>query len=508
MTRTDQRTPRLRKTPESQTAPQTQTALQTQSAPQTRKAPETRAPGAGDALGPLGLLTVLLGAALSILDFFIVNVALPTIEHDLDASGAMLEMIVAGYGLPYAVLLVTGGRLGDGFGRRRLFLTGVVTFALTSLACGIAPSAEVLVAARVGQGAAAALMVPQVLATIHAATAGERRARALSLYGAMAGLATVVGQVLGGILVEADIAGTGWRSIFLVNVPVAAAVLVLAVRTVPETRSERPAGVDVPGTLLLAATLVALLLPLTEGRALGWPVWSWVLLALTPVFGAAFVAVERRAERQGRTPLVPPSLVALPGVRSGLWTAVPLFVGFGGFMFMMAVALQQGLGLEPVPAGLAMVPMAAAFFAASLLAPRLMAAHGHRVITGGAALLFLGVAGMIATVRAGWPDLGPWQLLPAMAVIGFGQGLVMTPLFRVVLADVPAERAGVGSGVLITAQQSCLALGVGTLGSLFAELAPASAFGMRDALVTALAVQLAAVALLVFSTTRLPRTLG
>jgi MFS family permease len=452
------------------------------------------------------MLTVLMGAALSILDFFIVNVALSTIEHDLNADAATLELIVAGYGTPYAVLLVLGGRLGDAFGRRRLFLTGVAAFAVTSLACGLAPNAGALVAARAAQGASAALMVPQVLATLHAATSGERRGRALSLYGAMAGLSTIAGQVLGGALVEADVAGTGWRSIFLVNVPVALLALLFALRRVPETRAERPSGVDVPGTVLLAVALLALLVPLTQGRAMGWPVWSWVLLAGSPVAAAAFVAVERRAERAGRVPLLPPSLLAVPSVRSGLGAGVPMFAGFGGFMFVMAVALQQGLHLSPLRAGLALVPMATAYSAASLSAPRLMARYGRGVLSCGALLLVLGLAGLGGTVLAGWPDLGLWQLAPSTVVFGFGQGLLMTPLFRFVLAGVPAEQAGVGSGALITMQQASLALGVGTLGSLFAELAPASALGMRDALLTALAVQVGGALLTLYLTTRLPRT--
>src|SRR5690349_10992156 len=207
-----------------------------------------RSPVAPPALNGLGLFTVLLAAALPLIDFFIVNVALPTIGRDLHASESVLELVVAGYGLAYAVLLVLGGRLGDLFGRRRLFLGGMAAFGVTSLACGLAPSAWTLVAARVAQGAAAAAMLPQVLATIQSATAGPRRAKAMGLYGATAGLSMVAGQILGGILVAADLWGTGWRSVFLVNVPVVVVGLVLAVRGVPETRSQHPEPVDGPGT--------------------------------------------------------------------------------------------------------------------------------------------------------------------------------------------------------------------------------------------------------------------
>lgn len=456
------------------------------------------------ALGPLGLFTVLLGAALPLIDFFIVNVALPAIETDLDAGAAVLELVVAGYGVAYAVLLVLGGRLGDSFGRRRLFLAGMAAFGLTSLACGLAPDAWVLVGARVAQGGAAALMLPQVLATIHSATTGHRRAKALSLYGATAGLSMVAGQILGGVLVAADIAGTGWRAVFLVNVPVAAAGLLLAVRSVPETRSDRPAPVDRPGTLLLAVSLVTLLVPLTEGRAAGWPAWTWVSLAVFPFAALAFFLVERRADRAGRIPLVPPSLFALTGMRRALPLLVPFSIGFGGFMFVIAVALQQGLRYGPVEAGTTLVPMAVAFFLASLAGPRLVGRYGGRVVTAGGVLQGVGVAVLALTVARSWePGMTAWALLPGVAIAGLGQGLQLPVLFRLVLADVPAERAGVGSGVMVTTQQSALALGVATLGTLFLALVPSH--GTREALVTVLVVQLAAVVVTALASLRLPR---
>lgn len=462
------------------------------------------APGGGPTtLSGLGLFTVLLGAALPLIDFFIVNVALPAMDRDLHADPAVLELVVAGYGVAYAVLLVLGGRLGDMLGRRRLFLIGMAAFGLTSLACGLAPDAWSLVAARVAQGASAAFMLPQVLATIHATTAGQRRARAIGLYGATAGLAMVAGQILGGVLVAADVWGTGWRSVFLVNVPVALIGLALAVRTVPETRSDRPASVDVPGTLLLAVSLVTLLLPLTEGRAAGWPLWTWLLLGAFPVATAVFYVVESRAERAGRVPLVPPSLFALPGLRRGLMLVLPFSIGFGGFMFVFAVALQQGMDYGPVAAGVALVPMAVAYFLVSLAGPRLVGKYGSRVVTVGALVQGLGLAIVLLTVANGWPDLDVVTLAPGTALAGIGQALQLPVLYRIVLADVPADRAGVGSGVMVTTQQSALALGVATLGTLF--LSRAASVGMRDALITTLAVQLAAVAGTALLSLRLPR---
>ncbi|MFC4504844.1 MULTISPECIES: MFS transporter [Streptomyces] len=457
-------------------------------------------------LGSLGLFTVLLGAALPLIDFFIVNVALPTIGRDLAASESVLELVVAGYGVAYAVLLVLGGRLGDLFGRRRLFLAGMAAFGLTSLACGLAPGAWSLVAARVAQGASAALMVPQVLATIQSSTQGSRRAKAMSLYGATAGLSMVAGQILGGVLVSADLAGTGWRSVFLVNVPVVVVGLVLAVRAVPETRSQHPEPVDGPGTALLAAALLTLLAPLTEGRAAGWPLWTWLSLAAFPLIAAAFYVVERRADRSGRTPLVPPSLLGLTTLRRGLTLMVPFSIGFSGFMFVVAVALQSGARLGPVQAGLALAPMALAFFVASLAGPRLVSRFGARVVTAGSVLQGIGILLIILAVYRDWPDVGFVELLPGAAVAGAGQALQLPVVMRIVMSEVPPARAGVGSGMMVTTQQASLALGVATLGTLFLSLAPG--LGMRDALLTTLAVQVGGVVLTGLLSLRLPRQVG
>ncbi|UIX34742.1 MFS transporter [Streptomyces sp. GQFP] len=465
-----------------------------------------RSPAGSPVLGGLGLFTVLLGAALPLIDFFIVNVALPTIGRDLAASESVLELVVAGYGVAYAVLLVLGGRLGDLFGRRRLFIGGMVAFGITSLACGLAPTAWTLVAARIAQGAASAAMLPQVLATIQSATAGPRRARAMGLYGATAGLSMVAGQILGGVLVAADIAGTGWRAVFLVNVPVVLLGLVLAARAVPETRSQHPEPVDVPGTFLLAVSLITLLAPLTEGRAAGWPLWTWLSLAAFPFAAAAFYAVERGADRKGRTPLVPPTLFALTSLRRGLVMIVPFSIGFSGFMFVIAVALQRGAELGPVQAGLALAPMAVTFFCVALAGPRLVSRYGTRVVTAGGLIQGVGVGLIAVAVWRSWPDLGLVELLPGAAVAGAGQALQLPVLFRIILSEIEPARAGVGSGVMITTQQSALALGVATLGTLFLSLSPG--MGMGDALVTTLVVQLGGIVLTTLLSLRLPRVIG
>jgi len=437
-----------------------------------------------------GLMVILVGVLLPMIDFFIVNVALPTIDKDLHASQPLLELVVSGYATAYALLLVLGGRLGDSIGRKRLFLIGMAAFTVTSLACGLAPTADFLVVGRVAQGASAALMVPQVLATIQAATTGERRSRALARYGATGGLAAVLGQVLGGVLVSANIDGLGWRPIFLVNVPIGIVGLLLARRYVPDTRHGAPAPIDGVGTALLGLTVVALLIPLTEGRSLGWPAWTIALLAVAPFAAVAFARYESRAERANRTPLVPPSLLRHRSMRRGLVVALPFFAGFGAFMFCYALLVQEGLHASPLRAGLGLAPMGVVFLAASLSTSRLLARFGSKVLAAGALLQAAGLIILGLTVYLGWPHVSVLDLQPGLVVAGLGQGLIMSPLFGIVLSEVPAVVAGVGSGVLTTTQQTALALGVATLGSLFLALAGDGA-GVNTAFVIVLAVQVA-----------------
>src|SRR5450755_2297005 len=253
-------------------------------------------------LTPAALVVLLSGTFLAMTDFFVVNVALPGIGRDLSATSSALELVIAGYAVAYALGLVIGGRMGDTFGRKRLFLIGMLAFTLTSAVCGLAPTAAALVAARIAQGAAAAVMVPQVLATIQAAATGQERARALSAFGATGGLAAVFGQLGGGLIVAADILGTGWRPIFLLNVPIGLASVVVAARTLPDTRSARPARLDPAGTVLLGATVLALLVPLIEGRSQGWPLWAWASLTAAPLLGWALLRVETRIENTGHVP--------------------------------------------------------------------------------------------------------------------------------------------------------------------------------------------------------------
>jgi hypothetical protein len=290
-------------------------------------------------------------------------------------------------------------------------------------------------------------------------------------------------------------------------VPVAAAGLLLSARFVPKTRSPRPEPVDIPGTVLLTAALAALLLPLTEGSASGWPVWTWVLLAASPFLALAFLRVEARADRLGHTPLVPPSLLRIDSLRRGLTLLPPMCIGFGGLMFVLAIALQQGLRMTAIVAGLALVPFALSFFVASLAGPRMVSRFGAgRVVTYGGLLQFAGGILLVLTFWLYWPNLDAWGLVPSFLLTGFSLGTQFPVLFRIMLSEVPRERAGVGSGVMATTQQAALALGVATVGSLFVALI--GPWGMRDALLVTLLVLLGLIALTSALSKRLPRSIA
>jgi EmrB/QacA subfamily drug resistance transporter len=453
-------------------------------------------------LHPLGVFILLAGAFLPIMDFFITNVALPSIDASLHASASSLELVIAGYGVAYAALLVLGGRLGDRYGRHRLFSFALVGFVMASLACGIAPTVGTLIAARIVQGATAALLVPQVLATFHQTLEGERKARAVALYGATSGIAAVVGQLVGGLLVSADIAGTSWRPIFLVNVPIGVIVLVVATRIVPSTRSHHPVGVDLPGTVLFAATLTALLVPLTEGHSLGWPWWTWAMLAVAVVLGAVTFVVEKRAEQRGEVPLLPPSMLRLPSMSRGLVMVLFFSLGFGAFMFVFALTVQKGLHADALHGGLAILPMALLFFLGSLFAPRLISRFGRAALSIGAVIQLAGLACLVTVLVVKWPHVSLWAMAAPLALVGAGQSMLFAGLFRSVLADVPTHLGGIGSGVLITLQQSGLALGVATLGTLYLALQP---HGVSHAFATVEYVQMGIAALLAVGAAALPR---
>jgi MFS family permease len=415
----------------------------------------------------LALPVLLVGIFLFATDAFIVNVALPTIGRTLHAQPAYQELTVASYAAAYACCLVAGGRLGDAFGRRRLFMLGMLGFVVASAACGLAPTIGALVGARIAQGAASALMVPQVLATVQALFQGGDRQRALGAFGAVIGSATAAGQVLGGAIVSADIAGLTWRPAFLINVPIGLAGLAFAYRLVPETRAERRMGMDIPGALVLAVAVMLVLLPVSLGRDAGWPPWCWLCLAAAPVAGAAFLQVQDKIERNGGSPLLPPSLLRLGGMRLGLGLALSFFLSAGGFLLTTTLSLQNGLGFGPLAAGLVLVPYSLGFLTGSLWARSLTARYGRQVVTGGAALLATGLLIFSAEAFLAYGELSAVVLAVPLMLIGLGQSFVMIPLFGVILAGMPLDHAGVASGVLMTTQQTGIALGAALMGTLF-----------------------------------------
>ncbi|WP_207549926.1 MFS transporter [Thermostaphylospora chromogena] len=417
------------------------------------------------------LLVVMTGTFLAIMDSFIVNVAVPSIRAELQATFAQVEMAVGGYILVYGLLLVTGGRLGDMFGARRLFLIGIGIFVLASLAAGLAPDPVTLIAFRVVQAVGAALFYPQVLAVLQTAFTGQARAKAFAVFGVTIGLASIAGQVLGGLLIHLDVFGLGWRNVFLVNVPFGLLAFAGAVRLLPvgRTASDGAAGgrLDLTGVGLLSGALLLLSVPLVEGQHVGWPAWTWISMAASLPALWVFVAWERRLAARGGSPLVDPALFRLRAFSAGNALALAFFAGNAGLFFILTLQLQNGMGYSPLAAGLTFAPLAVAFSAASLLGPRLQARLGHHTLTLGYAINAVGTLALLGTAWAVGTAMTGWILLPALAVIGFGEGLGVSPLFGTVLGGVPAKDAGAAGGVLETATQVGMSLGVTALGLVF-----------------------------------------
>jgi EmrB/QacA subfamily drug resistance transporter len=445
------------------------------------------------------LPVLLAGAFMVVLDFFIVNVALPSIATELGAGESSLEWVVAGYGLAFAAFLITSGRLGDGLGRRRVYAVGLALFTVASAACGVAPSPTTLVFARVAQGVAGAIVMPQVLAIVGVTYRGPDYVRAVSIYGVVLGLAAVGGQVIGGALVESDLLGLGWRSCFLINVPVGVVALAFTHRLVPETRAEQASRLDVVGATTLALGLTAILLPLIEGRQLDWPLWTWLSLALSPVLIGGFLARQRRLSRDGLDPLLELSLFRERAFSAGLVTQLCLACAQASFFVYLALYLQLGRGLSPLEAGLVFTIIAVAYVAVSAPAPNLAQRYGRSVVALGGASLALGLAALaiaVAELGTGGSVLG---LVPGLLLTGIGIGLCFTPLTSTVLANVAAARAGSASGAMSTTQQIGYALGVAVTGVIYFG---AAGDGSGHAFMLAL-IQLAVVAAGIVAASRL-----
>ena len=445
-----------------------------------------------------------------ILDVFIVNVAAPSLRADLGASEGDVQWVVAAYLLAYAATLVTGGRLGDVVGRRRMFRIGVAGFTVASALCAAAPSAGALIAARVVQGVTGAVMWPQVLSIIQVEFPPEERPKAFGVQGFVQGLASIAGQIVGGALISLDLLGLGWRWVFLVNLPVGVAASLAAGR-VPESRSATARRLDLAGVALGTSVLLLVMFPAVEGRELGWPLWAFAMAAASVPLGAAFVALERRIAARGGAPLVELGLFRARGFRVGASAAVVLYFVVA-FFLLMSIYLQDGLGLSPIESGVAFTPLAFAFVSASLAGPRLPARVRAHLPHTGAAIAAVGLVSTAAAVDTSGGAIPALVLAPLP--VGIGMGLAVPALINLVLHTVPAEDAGAASGMLTTAQQVGNALGVALVGTaFFAALGTGTGSGAYgDAFVVALGIQaglaLAASALLHRARERAPAVVG
>ena len=430
------------------------------------------------------LLVLLTGTFVTLLDFFIVNVAIPSIQVDLRAGPSAIQWMVAGFGLALAAGLITGGRLGDLYGRRRLYAIGLGLFTLASAACGLAPTADVLIAGRVVQGVAAALLMPQVLGIINTVYTGARRVRAFSAYGVAVGLGAVFGQLVGGLLIRADIAGLGWRSIFLINVPIGAAAVAASRRFVPESRAAARARLDLVGTVLITLGLAAVIYPLLAAEPVGWCV-----VALPPL--AAFVLYQRRLAARGGAPLVDPALFTARSYRVGVLISLAFQLTMASFFLVLALYLQDGRGLSALASGLLFVPLGTGYLITSMRSGRIAVRLGRQTLTVGALLVAAGYGLLALTAHQpiGW-------LLPGLTMAGMGMGFVIAPLPSIVMAGVPASHAAAASGVLATAQQAGNAVGVALIGTVFYRAVGAGdlprAFALSLTMLMALSVAVAA----------------
>ncbi|WP_413799246.1 MFS transporter [Streptomyces iranensis] len=437
------------------------------------------------------LAIVLTGQLMAVLDVFIVNIAAPTVRADLHASGAGLQLVIAGYTVSYAVLLITGARLGALIGHRRMFLTGLAVFTGASLACGLAATTGQLIAFRFVQGAGAALMLPQVLSLIQRTFTGGSRARALGAYSAVLASGAAGGQILGGLLVEADLLGSGWRPVFLVNVPIGLALLAIGPRLLHEpadpprpAEAQRPAdaprprgegaavrrsGLDLPGLVLLAAAVLLFTVPLVLGQERGWPLWCWITLGLSAVLVALFAAYETRLARRGGAPLISPRVARAPGIPLAVIRIALGMAANAGFLFALTLHVQGGLGYSPLRAGLTFVPTAVAFGVVGLNWQRLPARWHAATVPGGFLLAAVSFTGAGLALRDG-TDGGPW-LLVALTASGAGLSLAYSPLLTRTLATVRQQDAADASGVLVTAAQLGLLTGVAVFGAVFLSVA-------------------------------------
>jgi len=411
------------------------------------------------------LATVVAAQFMFGVDAFIVNVAIPTIATELHASAAQIEAVIAVYLIAYATLVVTGGRLGDIYGARNVFISGVAGFTVTSLWCGLAQSGPELIAARLAQGATAALMVPQVLATLHLLFADAARARAFGIYGIVLGLAGAAGFLLGGILVTLDLAGLGWRAVFFVNVPFGALIIAAAWKIMPSFQRRPGTRLDIPGAIVLFLGLLCLIGPLLFGHDLHWSPLTWLAMAAGLGIVAAFPRLERAVARRGGMPLIDLALLSDKPFTRGLVAVFFFFFANLSFYLVMTIYMQKGLQIPPLQAGLVFLPLALTFVIASRHSGIRAKHRGTLVLIEGCAVQIAGLAALVMAVE--WADAPSAVLALVLTIFGYGQGLVMAPLSSAVLSTVKPVSAGAASGIYGTTAQIANAAGVAAIGAVF-----------------------------------------
>jgi EmrB/QacA subfamily drug resistance transporter len=409
---------------------------------------------------------VMAGTFMAILDSFIVVVAGPAIRADLRASADQLQWILAGYQLSYALCLITGGRLADVYGRKRVFCLGTAVFTVSSVACAAAADPAGLIAARVVQGLGAALMVPQVFAVITLLVPEQGRHRVFGVLGIVMGMATIGGQLIGGLLIGAHLFGSSWRPVFWVNTPIGAATFLLAARYLPESRAPHARKLDFAGVGALSLALLLLIFPLIEGRRFGWPVWAWLTLLGSLAAFVLFVVVERRVERRGGDPLLKLALFSQRAFALGIGLVVSVYALLTSYYLTLSVSMQDGLGLSALGAGLVYTPAAVTFFGFSMVASRAVPRFGTGVLKLGSIVLACGYLSTAVVLLAG-PRLTPGVVIPTLVLQSIGGGLLITPLLNSVLTGIAAQHVGMASGALSTAQQVGAALGVAVVGAVF-----------------------------------------
>ncbi|GAB1329120.1 MFS transporter [Streptomyces sennicomposti] len=461
--------------------------------------PVSKAAQAADRRRWFALAIVMTAAFMDLVDVTIVNIAIPSIQQDAGASFSQIQWITAGYALAFAAGLITGGRLGDIHGRKRLFLVGIAGFTLASALCGFAANPEMLVASRILQGGMAALMVPQVLSIVHATFPAHERGKVFGLFGAIVGLGAVSGPLLGALLTQWNLFGLEWRPIFLINLPVGVAAFLLGGRFITESRAPRAMKLDLVGVALVTLGLLMLLYPLTRGRELGWPLWGYASMAGALAVFAALVAYERRKAARDGSPLVELSLFRVKSFAAGIAVQTVFGVALGVFFLVWTLYMQTGLGWSPLKAGLTGVPFSIAVStAAGLSVQRLVPRFGRKVLQAGALLMAAGVLLYIGESDRYGLHIAPWQMALPLVVMGAGMGLIVAPLTDAVLSEVPREHAGSASGLINTVQQMGNALGLGLVSVVFFgvigdrltpdQVGPAFAHAFRNALVWVAAV--------------------